>query len=78
VLSKLQILEHVWHYDFDGDGNVVETYVSYLRKKLGAHGPSLIHTIRKVGYSLRELTPETPLMAVGDMAASRYLALSRP
>jgi two-component system OmpR family response regulator len=78
VLSKLQILEHVWHYDFDGDGNVVETYVSYLRKKLGAYGPSLIHTIRRVGYSLRELTPETPQMAVGDMAASPYLALSRP
>jgi two-component system OmpR family response regulator len=78
VLSKLQILEQVWYYDFDGDGNVVETYVSYLRKKLGAHGPSLIHTIRMVGYSLRELTPETPLMAVGDMAAGPYLALSRP
>ena len=54
VLSKSQILDHVWHYDFGGDANVVETYVSYLRKKLDQHGPSLIQTIRLVGYSLRE------------------------
>ncbi len=54
VLSKSQILDHVWHYDFGGDGNVVETYVSYLRKKLEKHGPPLIHTIRLVGYTLRE------------------------
>jgi two-component system, OmpR family, response regulator len=54
VLSKTQILDHVWHYDFEGDPNVVETYVSYLRRKLDAHGPSLIHTIRLVGYTLRE------------------------
>jgi two-component system, OmpR family, response regulator len=54
VLSKAQILDNVWHYDFDGDANVVETYVSYLRRKLDAHGPPLIHTIRLVGYALRE------------------------
>jgi two-component system, OmpR family, response regulator len=54
VLSKFQILDHVWHYDFGGDANVVETYVSYLRKKLERHGPPLIHTIRLVGYVLRE------------------------
>ena len=54
VLSKAQILDHVWHYDFGGDGNVVETYVSYLRKKLEKFGPPLIHTIRLVGYTLRE------------------------
>jgi two-component system OmpR family response regulator len=54
VLSKAQILDHVWHYDFGGDGNVVETYVSYLRKKTNRLGPPLIHTIRLVGYSLRE------------------------
>jgi two-component system OmpR family response regulator len=54
VLSKYQILDHVWHYDFEGEGNVVETYVSYLRKKLEAYGPPVIHTIRLVGYSLRE------------------------
>jgi two-component system OmpR family response regulator len=54
VLSKAQIVDHVWHYDFDGDHNVVETYVSYLRKKLEKLGPPLIHTIRLVGYTLRE------------------------
>jgi len=54
VLSKSQILDSVWHYDFDGDANVVETYVSYLRKKLERHGPPLIQTIRLVGYALRE------------------------
>jgi two-component system OmpR family response regulator len=54
VLSKSQILDNVWHYDFGGDPNVVETYVSYLRKKLDQLGPPLIRTIRLVGYSLRE------------------------
>jgi two-component system OmpR family response regulator len=54
VLSKAQILDNVWHYDFDGDNSVVETYVSYLRKKLDGLGPPLIHTIRLVGYALRE------------------------
>lgn len=53
VLTKSQILDHVWHYDFGGDGNVVETYVSYLRKKLDHLGSPLIHTVRGVGYSLR-------------------------
>ena len=54
VLSKAQILDHVWHYDFGGDASVVETYVSYLRKKLDKYGPPLIHTIRLVGYVMRE------------------------
>ncbi len=54
VLSKAQIIDHVWHYDFGGDANIVETYVSYLRKKLDALGPPLIQTIRLVGYALRE------------------------
>ena len=54
VLSKSQIIDHVWHYDFGGDANVVETYVSYLRRKLDRLGPPLIHTIRLVGYALRE------------------------
>jgi len=58
VLSKSQILDHVWHYDFGGDGNVVETYVSYLRKKLDRNGaPPLIRTVRLVGYALRESGP---------------------
>jgi two-component system OmpR family response regulator len=53
VLSKAQILDHVWHYDFGGDGGVVETYVGYLRRKLDTTEPRLIHTIRGVGYTLR-------------------------
>jgi two-component system OmpR family response regulator len=53
VLTRAQLLDHVWQYDFGGDSRVLETYVSYLRKKLDAHGPSLIHTVRGVGYALR-------------------------
>ena len=53
VVSKEQILDHVWHYDFGGDASIVETYVSYLRKKLEADGPRLLHTVRGVGYVLR-------------------------
>ena len=56
VLSKSQILDHVWQYDFGGDSNVVETYISYLRKKVDGLGPPLIHTVRGVGYSLRRPT----------------------
>ncbi len=52
VLSKGQILQNVWHYDFAGNSNVVETYVSYLRKKLDALGPPLIRTVRQAGYML--------------------------
>ena len=59
VLSKSQILDQVWHYDFGGDANVVETYVSYVRKKLDRSGPPLLHTIRLVGYTLRETEPGT-------------------
>jgi two-component system OmpR family response regulator len=57
VLSKAQILDHVWHYDFGGDPAIVETYISYLRKKVDAVEPHLIHTVRGVGYVLR-LPPE--------------------
>ncbi len=53
VLSKAQILDHVWEYDFGGDANVVETYISYLRKKVDRVEPRLIHTVRGVGYTLR-------------------------
>jgi two-component system OmpR family response regulator len=52
VLSKGQILQNVWRYDFGGNSNVVETYVSYLRKKLDLAGPSLIRTVRQAGYML--------------------------
>jgi two-component system OmpR family response regulator len=53
VLSKAQILDHVWQYDFGGDGGVVETYIGYLRRKIDHTGPRLIHTVRGVGYTLR-------------------------
>ena len=52
VLSKGQILQHVWRYDFGGNANVVETYVSYLRRKLHVSGPPLIRTVRQAGYML--------------------------
>ena len=53
VLSRSQILDHVWQYDFGGNATVVETYISYLRKKVDALGQPLIKTVRGVGYSLR-------------------------
>jgi two-component system OmpR family response regulator len=52
VLSKAQILQNVWRYDFGGNSNVVETYVSYLRRKLDRLGPPLIRTVRQAGYML--------------------------
>ena len=54
VLSKAQILDHVWNYDFRGDDNIVESYISYLRRKIDNVEPRLIHTIRGVGYVLRK------------------------
>ncbi len=57
VVSKAQILDHVWQYDFGGDGGVVETYIGYLRRKLDNAEPRLITTIRGVGYTLRAPAP---------------------
>jgi DNA-binding response regulator phoP len=54
VLSKAKILDNVWHYDFGGDGNVVESYISYLRRKIDTGDTPLIHTVRGVGYVLRK------------------------
>lgn len=54
VLSKAQILDHVWHYDFGGEATVVESYVSYLRRKIDTTEPRLLHTVRGVGYVLRK------------------------
>ncbi len=54
VLTRVQLLEHVWNYDFGGDARILETYISYLRKKLDAHGRPVIHTVRGVGYVLRQ------------------------
>ena len=53
VMTRAQLLDHVWDYDFGGDGRVLETYISYLRKKLDAQGPPLIRTVRGVGYALQ-------------------------
>ncbi len=53
VLSKAQILDYVWQYDFGGDAGIVETYISYLRRKVDTREPRLIHTLRGVGYVLR-------------------------
>jgi two-component system, OmpR family, response regulator len=53
VLTRSQILDHVWQYDFGGDGTVLETYISYLRRKIDRFEPPLIQTVRGVGYVLR-------------------------
>ena len=53
VMSKAQILDHVWEFDFGGDGGIVETYIGYLRRKVDTEEPKMIQTIRGVGYTLR-------------------------
>ncbi|MFI9842243.1 response regulator transcription factor [Nonomuraea sp. NPDC051941] len=53
VVSKAQILDRVWDFDFDGESRIVESYISYLRRKIDADGPPLIHTLRGVGYRLQ-------------------------
>ena len=57
IMSKTQIRQRVWEYDIDGHDNSVETFISSLRRKMEAHGPRLIHTVRGLGYRLR--TPDT-------------------
>jgi two-component system OmpR family response regulator len=59
VVSKAQILDRVWNYDFGGDGRIVESYVYYLRRKVDKWDPPLIHTVRGVGYALRLPRSET-------------------
>ncbi|WP_170176098.1 response regulator transcription factor [Lentzea flaviverrucosa] len=54
VVSKTQILDRVWRYDFGGDAGIVDTYISYLRRKVDAEDPKLIHTVHGVGYVLRD------------------------
>jgi two-component system OmpR family response regulator len=58
VMSKGQIVDYVWEYDFDGNYGIVETYVSYLRRKLGDAGGAVIQTVRGVGYVVRSTQPE--------------------
>jgi two-component system OmpR family response regulator len=57
VLSRAQILDEVWNDGFDGESNIVEIYISYLRKKVDCFDPPLIHTVRGVGYTMREPRP---------------------
>ena len=57
VLSKAQILANVWNYDFGGQANIVELYISYLRKKIDADRPPMIHTVRGAGYVLKPAAP---------------------
>jgi two-component system OmpR family response regulator len=63
VLTRAQLLEHVWGWDYGGQSQIVETYVSYLRRKLDPLGPPLIHTQRGVGYALRPTVPGAPSTA---------------
>ena len=60
VLTRAQLLEHVWDYDFGGTSTVVSTYIAYVRRKLAQFGPDLIHTQRGIGYSLRLPRPGDP------------------
>ncbi len=59
VVSRAQILDHVWSYDFEGESTVVETFVSSLRKKIDTPGPRLVHTVRGVGYRMNEPLSQT-------------------
>lgn len=58
VLSKEQILDRVWEYDFGRESNIVEIYISYLRKKIDSGRPPMIHTLRRVGYILRSASDD--------------------
>src|SRR4029078_2950396 len=70
-VSKAQILDHVWRYDFGGDSSVVETYISYLRKKIDQPGePRLIQTVRGFGYALQLRTGGRALAPAHDAAAA--------
>lgn len=66
VVSKAQILDSVWEYDFGGDGGIVESYIYYLRKKIDRLGPPLIHTVRGVGYILRATRHRDDAMNAGE------------
>jgi two-component system, OmpR family, response regulator len=74
VVSKSQIRDRVWDYSFDGKVNMVEVYVSYLRKKLDAHGPPLIRTVRGIGYSMRTRPAPVAGAATGTAAPTSHAA----
>ncbi len=71
VLTRAQLLEHVWGWDYGGQSQIVETYVSYLRRKLDPLGPPLIHTQRGVGYALRPAAAGEGPAATGAAAPAR-------
>jgi two-component system, OmpR family, response regulator len=73
VLSRAQLLDHVWDYDFGGDSGVLETYISYLRKKVDVDAPPLIHTVRGVGYTVRLSNRPVP-----DQPAAAGQTVARP
>lgn len=69
VLPKSQILQEVWEYDFAGQANIVELYISYVRKKIEAHHPRMIHTVRGAGYVLRPVSNSAASSASVSSAA---------
>jgi two-component system OmpR family response regulator len=73
VLTRAQLLAHVWDYDFGGSSSVVTTYVAYLRRKLAQHGPDVIHTQRSIGYCLRLPRPGDPAGSYGTADAANPL-----
>ncbi len=75
VLTRAQLLDHVWAYDFGGDGRVLETYISYLRRKLDAHGPPLIKTVRGIGYAIQAPRARPP---AGSSARPDASSSARP
>ena len=78
VLTRAQLLDHVWDYDFRGSTTVVSTYVAYLRRKLAGYGPDVIHTQRAVGYSLRLPRPgDEPAQARPARTKARRVPMSR-
>ncbi|KJE21964.1 response regulator with CheY-like receiver domain and winged-helix DNA-binding domain [Frankia torreyi] len=77
VLSKAQILDRVWNYDFGGQANVVELYVSYLRKKIDAGRPPMIHTMRGAGYVLRPAEADHPAARADGPSAMPRSATAR-
>ncbi|MGH3166095.1 MAG: winged helix-turn-helix domain-containing protein [Trebonia sp.] len=64
VMSRTQLLEHVWGWNRTGQPQIIETYVSYLRRKLDAHGPRVIHTRRGIGYQFRPAPPDSYVLPV--------------
>ncbi|MGW0235671.1 winged helix-turn-helix domain-containing protein [Streptomyces sp. NPDC002996] len=78
MLSKQQLPESVWHYDFGGGDSIFASYISYLRREVDVHEPELIHTVRTTGYVLRRPRSERPrgTRDPGPLAAGRLLVIT--